>query len=147
MGLGLKAVPRAVLALHPVVALMGLCVVRIAYRMVYEHARARITGSDKDARRALVMGAGAAARMLLAGIHEQGWTVLGLLDDDPAKRRTRIGATRVLGPLEAIRDRTLRGSATHIIVAMPGARPEERRRALELAGRHRPARADRAQRR
>ena len=133
MGLGLKAVPRAVLALHPVVALMGLCVVRIAYRMVYEHARARITGSDKDARRALVMGAGAAARMLLAGIHEQGWTVLGLLDDDPAKRRTRIGATRVLGPLEAIRDRTLRGSATHIIVAMPGARPEERRRALELA--------------
>ena len=133
MGLGLKAVPRAVLALHPIVALMGLCVVRIAYRMVSEHARARITGSDKDARRALVMGAGAAARMLLAGIHEQGWTVLGLLDDDPAKRRTRIGATLVLGPLEAIRDRTLRGSATHIIVAMPGARPEERRRALELA--------------
>jgi FlaA1/EpsC-like NDP-sugar epimerase len=39
MGLGLAAVPRAVLALHPVVTLMGVCVVRIAYRMVYEHAR------------------------------------------------------------------------------------------------------------
>ena len=51
-----------------------------------------------------VLGAGAAARMLLAGIHEQGWTVLGLLDDDPAKRRTRIGSAAVLGPLEAVRD-------------------------------------------
>src|SRR4029077_2216022 len=43
-GLGLAQVPRAVLALHPVVALMGVCVVRIAYRMLYEHARSRITG-------------------------------------------------------------------------------------------------------
>ncbi|MFO1326914.1 MAG: nucleoside-diphosphate sugar epimerase/dehydratase [Rubrivivax sp.] len=133
MGLGLKAVPRAVLALHPVVTLMGLCVVRIAYRMVYEHARSRISGSAADARRALVMGAGAAARLLLAGIHEQGWTVLGLLDDDPAKRRTRIGSTPVLGPLEAIRDRELRGAATHVIVALPSATPEQRRRALALA--------------
>ena len=133
MGLGLRAVPRAVLALHPVVTLMGVCVVRIAYRMVYEHARARISGGSADARRAIVMGAGAAARMLLAGIHEQGWTVLGLLDDDPAKRRTRIGPVPVLGPLDAVRDKAVRGAATHVIVAMPSATPDERRRALDLA--------------
>ncbi len=134
MGLGLQKVPRAVLALHPVVALMGLVLVRIAYRMVYEHARSRISGRDPDARRALVMGAGAAGRLLLAGITEQGWTVLGLLDDDPAKRRTRIGSALVLGPLSAVRDKALRGHATHIIVAMPGATPDQRRRALALAG-------------
>jgi FlaA1/EpsC-like NDP-sugar epimerase len=133
MGLGLRAVPRAVLALHPVVTLMGVCVVRIAYRMVYEHGRSRISGGAADARRAIVMGAGAAARMLLAGIHEQGWTVLGLLDDDPAKRRTRIGPVPVLGPLDAIRDKAVRGAATHVIVAMPSATPDERRRALDLA--------------
>jgi hypothetical protein len=46
MGWACTQVPRAVLALHPVVALMGLVLVRIAYRMLYEHARARITGSD-----------------------------------------------------------------------------------------------------
>ena len=133
MGLGLKKVPRAVLALHPVVALMGLCVVRIAYRMLYEQARARISGSAADARRAIVLGAGAAARMLLAGITEQGWTVLGLLDDDPAKRRTRIGTVPVLGPLEALRNRDVLGAATHVIVAMPSATPDKRRRALDLA--------------
>ena len=76
----LSEVPRAVLALHPFVALIGLCMVRVAYRMLYEHARARITGSDAEVRRAIVMGAGEAATRLLATIHQQGWTVLGLLD-------------------------------------------------------------------
>ena len=133
MGLGLVKVPRAVLALHPVVSLMGLCVLRIGYRMLYEHARSRITGSEREIRRALVMGAGAAARLLLAGIHEQGWVVLGLLDDDPAKRSARIGGVPVLGTLSAITDRSVRGAATHIVIALPGASAAQRRRALELA--------------
>ncbi len=138
IALGLVKVPRAVLALHPVVALMGLCVLRIGYRMLYEHARSRITGSDRDReghaiRRAIVMGAGAAARLLLAGIHEQGWVVLGLLDDDPQKRRARIGGVPVLGGLDAITDKAVRGAATHIVIALPGASAAQRRRALELA--------------
>ena len=133
MALGLVKVPRAVLGLHPVVALMGLCIVRIAYRMLYEHARSRITGSEREIRRAIVMGAGAAARLLLAGIHEQGWVVLGLLDDDPAKQRARIGGVPVLGRLESVADKAVRGAATHIVIALPGASPAQRRRALELA--------------
>ncbi|MFO1274168.1 MAG: nucleoside-diphosphate sugar epimerase/dehydratase, partial [Rubrivivax sp.] len=133
MGLGLAKVPRAVLALHPVVALMAVSLVRIGYRMFYEHARSRITGSEREIRRAVVMGAGQAARMLLAGIHEQGWVVLGLLDDDPHKQRARIGGVPVLGPLAAIRDKAVRGAATHVVVAMPAATPAQRRRALELA--------------
>ena len=133
MGLGLVKVPRAVLALHPVVTLMGVCVVRIAYRMLYEHARARITGGGGEIRRAIVMGAGAAARLLLAGIHEQGWVVLGLLDDDPAKSQARIGGVPVLGRLDQVVDKAVRGAATHIVVALPSASPAQRRRALELA--------------
>jgi FlaA1/EpsC-like NDP-sugar epimerase len=133
IGLGLTKVPRAVLALHPVVTLMGVCVVRIAYRMLYEHARSRITGGSAEIRRALVLGAGDAAKWLLAGIHQQGWTVLGLLDDDPAKLQSRIAGVQVLGPLEAVRDAQVRGAATHLVIAMPSATPAQRRRALELA--------------
>jgi len=133
IGAGLVQVPRAVLALHPVVALMGVCVLRIAYRMLYEHARAHITGSEREIKRAIVMGAGAAARLLLAGIHEQGWIVLGLLDDDPGKQRARIGGALVLGPLAAIRDKAVRGAATHIVIALPSASRAQRRRALALA--------------
>ena len=133
LALGLAKVPRAVLALHPVVTLMGVCVVRIAYRMLYEHARSRITGGAGEIRRALVLGAGDAAKWLLAGIHRQGWTVLGLLDDDLAKQRSRIAGVPVLGPLEAVADAQLRGAATHLVIAMPSATPTQRRRALQLA--------------
>jgi FlaA1/EpsC-like NDP-sugar epimerase len=133
IGAGLTKVPRAVLALHPFVALMGVCMVRVAYRMLYEHARSRITGGDAAVRRALVMGAGEAAKRLLATIHHQGWIVLGLLDDDPAKRDARIGGIAVLGTLADVNRPDVRAGATHVIVALPGARPTRRRRAIDLA--------------
>jgi FlaA1/EpsC-like NDP-sugar epimerase len=133
IGLGLAQVPRAVLALHPVVTLMGVCIVRIAYRMVYEHARRQITGSDAEIRRAIVLGAGEAARRLLAGIHQQGWTVLGLLDDNPTKHGARIAGVPVLGPIAAVQDKAVRGAATHLVIALPSLRGSERKRIFELA--------------
>ncbi len=129
----LAQVPRAVLALHPFVTLMGVCMVRVAYRMVYEHARSHITGSNANVRRAIVMGAGEAAKRLLATIHQQGWTVLGLFDDDPAKRGARIGGVPVLGGLADVTNPDSRGDATHVIVALPGATAMQRRRAIEAA--------------
>ena len=129
----LTQVPRAVLALHPLISLIGLCMVRVGYRMLYEHARSRITGNDTEVRRAIVMGAGEAAKRLLATIHQQGWIVLGLLDDDPAKRGARIGGVPVLGTLADVAKLDLRVEATHIIVALPGATAAQRRKAIELA--------------
>ncbi|MGH8797844.1 MAG: polysaccharide biosynthesis protein, partial [Caldimonas sp.] len=131
--LQLSQVPRSVLVLHPLIALIGLCMVRMGYRMLYEHARSRITGSDQEVRRAVVLGAGEAARMLLAGLHQEGWTVLGLLDDDPAKRGARILGSPVLGTLEDMQRLGVMREATHVIVAMPGATAAQRRRAIELA--------------
>ncbi len=133
IALGLAKVPRAVLALHPIVTLMGVCIVRIAYRMVYEHARRQITGSDAEIRRAIVLGAGEAARRLLAGIHQQGWTVLGLLDDNPSKHGARIAGVPVLGPIAAVQDKAVRGAATHLVIALPSLRGSERKRIFELA--------------
>lgn len=119
---GLREVPRAVLALHPIVALMGLASVRIGYRMLYEHMRAQISGSASETRRAIVLGAGDAARLLLAGIQHQGWVVVGLLDDDPAKQRGRIGGVPVLGTLDRLAELALLQGITHVIVAMPSVR-------------------------
>jgi len=129
----LAEVPRAVLALHPFITLMGLCGVRTAYRMLYEHARSRITGSDAEVRRAIVMGAGEAAKRLLATIHQQGWIVMGLLDDDPAKQHARIGGVEVLGTLADVTRSDVHAGATHVIVALPGATAAQRRKAVDLA--------------
>ncbi len=71
--------------------------------------------------------------MLLAGLRDQGWEVLALLDDDPTKRHARIGNVSVQGGLDDLsRPQRLQG-ATHVIVAMPGAPLAARRRAIELA--------------
>ena len=133
MGSQLYGVPRSVLTLHPLVTLMSVCMVRIGYRMLYEHSRAQITGGDKEVRRALILGAGQAAKRLMAGIHQQGWIVMGMLDDDPAKQGARIAGVPVLGPLESVGDRAVLGAATHVIIALPGASARQRRRAFDLA--------------
>jgi FlaA1/EpsC-like NDP-sugar epimerase len=131
----LTKVPRAVLALHPVFTLMALATMRMGYRMLYEHMRSRISGSAQEQRRALVMGAGDAGRLLVAGIqHQQGWVVVGYLDDAAEKRGARVAGVPVIGTLEdAGRLADLHG-ITHVIVAMPAATTAQRRRALDLAG-------------
>ncbi|WP_128003280.1 polysaccharide biosynthesis protein [Piscinibacter defluvii] len=132
MGLGLRGVPRAVLALHPFVTLMGLTLVRVAYRMLYEHMRSRITGRATETRRALILGAGGAARRLIAGVAGDGWTVVGLLDDDPVKQGARIGGIPVLGRLDTVAEQAALHGITHLVIAMPTATRAQRRRAIDL---------------
>ena len=131
----LTKVPRAVLALHPVFTLMALATMRMGYRMLYEHMRSRISGSAQEQRRALVMGAGDAGRLLVAGIqHQQGWVVVGYLDDAPEKRGARVAGVPVIGTLEDAGRLAEMHGITHVIVAMPAATTAQRRRALDLAG-------------
>jgi FlaA1/EpsC-like NDP-sugar epimerase len=133
MGLELREVPRSVLALHPVAVMMAVCLVRVAYRILYEHARRQITGSEtSQVRRAIVLGAGETARQLLAGPQPPGWSVIGLLDDDRTKHGARIVGVPVLGPLAALRERAARGGATHVVVAIPSLRGAARRELYEL---------------
>jgi len=133
MGAHLREVPRAVLALHPVIALFGLASVRIAYRMLYEHLRARLSGRDGSTRRALVLGAGDAARLLVAGLQHQGWRIVGLLDDDIAKRGTRLAGLPVLGGIGDVADLARHHEVSHLIVAMPSVTAAQRRRIVEVA--------------
>jgi FlaA1/EpsC-like NDP-sugar epimerase len=129
----LAGVPRAVLGLHPVVSLMGLAMVRISYRMLYEHMRGRISGDMHETRRALVMGAGDAAKLLIAGIQHHGWVVVGLLDDNPRKLGARVSNVPVLGALDSVGRWAPLHGITHIVVALPSASASQRRRALDLA--------------
>jgi FlaA1/EpsC-like NDP-sugar epimerase len=113
---------------------MALSLVRMAYRMVWEHARARVSGQEGEARRAIVLGAGESARRLVGTIHRRdGWTVLALLDDDPAKQGLRIGGVTVQGQLADLSLPHILAGATHVIVAMPGVPAERREQVLALA--------------
>jgi len=129
----LSGVPRSVLALHPVFCLISMAMMRLGYRMLYEHMRGRISGSSVESHRALVMGAGQAGRLAVAGVQHQGWVVVGWLDDDPLKRDVRVAGIPVLGPLDQLARFVALHGITHVIVAMPSAEPAPRRRALALA--------------
>lgn len=130
----LSGVARAVLLLHPLFCSLALSMARMAYRVVWEHARSEVTGAEGESRRAIVLGAGEAARRLIAGIHRRdGWVVLGLLDDDPAHRGMRVSGVPILGTLSELLRTHISAGATHVIVAMPDASAEQRERALALA--------------
>ena len=130
----LSAVARAVLVLHPLFCVTALSLMRMAYRMVWETARSRVGGIDAEPRRAIVLGAGEAARRVVGTIQgRDGWTVLALLDDDPAKRGLRIGGAIVQGTVADLALPHVLAGATHVIVAMPGAQDEQREHALMLA--------------
>jgi len=129
----LTKVPRAVLALHPFFALIAVAGMRVLYRTVYEHMRQQVSGRAADTRRALVLGAGDAARRLVAGIQHDGWTVVGLLDDDPNKQGSRVAGVPVLGPLAELKLHAQTQGITHLILAIPKADRETRRRVIDLA--------------
>ena len=130
----LVGVARAVLLLHPLFCLLALSLMRMAYRMIWEHSRARVDGREAEPRRAIVLGAGDAGRRLVGAIHRRdGWTVLAVLDDDPAKQGLRIGAVTVQGRIADLALPHVLAGATHVIVAMPGASVDERQRAIMLA--------------
>jgi lipopolysaccharide/colanic/teichoic acid biosynthesis glycosyltransferase len=130
----LSGVARAVLLLHPLFCTFALCLLRMGYRMVSEQARSRVGGERGETRRAVVLGAGEAARRLVSAIHRrEGWTILALLDDDLAKQGLRIGGVSVQGVIGDLALPHLRAGVTHVIVAMPGASALDRERALALA--------------
>ncbi len=129
----LVEVPRAVLALHPVFSLIVLSLARMTVRMLSESSRARRAGRQSTGQRALVLGAGAAAKLLIAGIQHRGWTVVGLLDDDARKHGSSIAGITVWGGLDLLADGSVLDDVTHLILAMPSASNAQRKRALDLA--------------
>ncbi len=129
----LVEVPRAVLALHPVFSLIVLSLARMTVRMLSESSRARRAGRQSTGQHALVLGAGAAAKLLIAGIQHRGWTVVGLLDDDVRKHGSSIAGITVWGGLDLLADGSVLDDVTHLILAMPSASNAQRKRALDLA--------------
>ncbi|NBD20527.1 SDR family NAD(P)-dependent oxidoreductase [Aquabacterium fontiphilum] len=129
----LSAVPRAVLALHPVMALIALSLARMLVRMLSESSRARRSGARGSRQRVVVLGAGAAAKLLIAGIQHRGWEVVGLLDDDVRKHGTTVSGVPVWGGLELLTQTDVLEGVSQLILAMPSATIDQRRRILDLA--------------
>src|ERR1017187_1540405 len=127
-------VPRSVILLNPILLILLLGGSRLAYRVWKERRLRNVLGSP--GRPVVILGAGDAAADLLKNLARAGdWRVLGLLDDNPAKRGRQIQGVNVLGALEELVDLAPRLGVERAIIAMPAASHQSRRRALEICRR------------
>lgn len=118
----LVSVPRGVLVFDLVLTLTMIGGARFAVRSVIE--RPPTSELVSKGREVLICGAGDAGNTLLREMkrnRELGYTPVGLIDDDPRKRRLRVQGTRVRGT-RADLPRILREiDVDEVIIAMPSA--------------------------
>ena len=127
-------VPRSVLLLDPILLILILGGSRLGYRVWKERRLRNVLGSPGMP--VVILGAGDAAADLLKNLARAGdWRVLGLFDDNPAKRGRQIQGVNVLGALEDLVDVAARLGVERAIIAMPSASHQSRRHALEICRR------------
>ena len=132
----LSGVPRAVLVLHPLFCVLMLALARMVWRLLWEHARRQAGAEGLEDRRAIVLGAGELARRLIASIQgHEGWTVLAILDDDPAKQGLRIAGVHVQGRIADLALPHVLAGATHVVLALEGLSADQRGDIVRLARR------------
>jgi FlaA1/EpsC-like NDP-sugar epimerase len=125
-------VPRSAYLIAPVFLVVVMGGSRFAYRAWREGRLAPLI-AHPQASPVLVLGAGAAAAALvkeLAGSAQ--WRVVGVLDDDPAKRGAAMVGVQVLGAIGQVGAIAGSHGVSQAIIAMPGATHGERKRAVDL---------------
>lgn len=125
-------VPRSVLLLDPMLLVLMMGGSRFLYRVWKEHhlyGPLQLQGEP-----VLVLGAGEAAVQLIKELERnRAWRVLGLLDDKPELHRRQIYGVTVLGSVDRLPAIAGRTGVTQVIIAMPSAAHEQRRRAVQIA--------------
>ena len=109
-----------------------VCTARLGFRLYREELRPM---SAEGLRRVLIVGAGNAAEAILREIRRMSverFHVVGLVDDDPAKRGILIHGCPILGATKDIRRVCEEEKIEEIIVAMPSASQKELRRVIEM---------------
>lgn len=128
-----SGVPRSLLILHPLLLVMIMSGSRVTYRIFKEYrlyGHANLRGEP-----VIVLGAGDAAVDLLRELwRSPQWHVVGLLDDDHAKRGREIYGVKVLGAIDELPLWAKKFTLRNVILALPAATASRRRHAIEVAG-------------
>ncbi|KVP42754.1 polysaccharide biosynthesis protein [Burkholderia ubonensis] len=124
-------IPRSALVLSPVLLFLAMGGARALYRASKEfYLYGGLVGKGKPV---LVLGAGAAGASLARELSRSGeWRLVGLLDDDAAKRGREIYGYKVLGAIGELNHWAQFTKAEHAIIALPSAPVEVQRRVATL---------------
>lgn len=125
-------VPRSVLVMDPLLLLLLMGGSRLLYRLWKEnllYGDLHLRGEP-----VLVLGAGEAGVALSKELaRSNDWHLIGFLDDDQRKQGRTLNGIKVLGKLDSLPRWTERFDVTQVIIAMPSAAHQERKRVIDLA--------------
>ena len=100
---------------------------RAAWRSMRERDARATQNGGQDRTPVLVVGAGAAGRELIFSMikdRQRTWWPVGVVDDDPNKRRLRIRGVPVLGNTSMIADLVAKTGVRTVVLALPSADAE-----------------------
>ena len=126
-----RAFPSSVLMIDWLLCMALVGGVRLTLRAVRE---SRHPGRNGEGRRALIVGAGDAGEMLLRELGRSPvleYDILGLVDDDPAKRHMRIHDVEVIGTVDQLDTLTRSLRVQEILIAIPSATREQKQRIVQ----------------
>ena len=128
----LHGIPPSVLILDWLLAIGLPAGARALARLARE--RRNVLAAQAPGRRTLVIGAGTAGEQLLRQVlHDPacGLHVVGLVDDDPAKRDRSLHGVQVVGPSADLRRLAALHHASLALIAVPSASPDQLRRLVD----------------
>ena len=126
--IGGPPIPAPVLIIEWMAAIGLGAGVRLAVRCLHELSA---TLDHDDHRRAFIIGAGETGEQILRQLQHDPRhriRVVGLIDDDPAKREHALHGVRVLGTADDLRGLAIRHRVGLALVAVPSATPDQLRR-------------------
>lgn len=131
--LGVTRFPLSVYALEALLTGLSLGGVRFISRAFMQRARKPHRRRCHDsAGRVLIVGAGAAAEMLIRELPQHGYTPVGCVDDDPAKRKAKVHGVSVLGNIEQVPEIASGYGIDELMIALPSVPVPRMRRIIEI---------------
>ena len=124
---------RGVAALDYLILLAFVAGTRLLARSLIERPRSGIVARGREV---LVVGAGDAGQLIVRELQRNRaleMTPIGFIDDDPRKRNDRIQGIRVLGTTDEVAHVLREYRPDEVLIAMPSAPGEIRRKIVELA--------------
>jgi FlaA1/EpsC-like NDP-sugar epimerase len=130
--------PRSVLVIDWLLSLAFVGGMRFIFRLMAEGASSAASSTHAIPRRkkwALVIGAGDAGAMVVREMQKNpqlNLKPIGFLDDDPAKKDSKIHGVPVLAPLDQIDDILDKRHVDEVIIAIPSASGKVLRKVTEI---------------
>lgn len=129
---GAISFPLSIFVIEGMLSFLFLAGLRVGSRMLLQARNSPRAGTRTPV---LVVGAGAAAALLLRELERIDYVAVGLVDDDPSKQHAKIGGVSVHGGIDQIPMLAHRLAVSEILIAIPSATSAQMLRITDLCGR------------